>query len=263
MNREQALEKMLPSWTKVNEIKDFIIVDWSSEKPIIENKIIKEQLLKYPNIKIIRVEGEKYFYRCLAWNLAFQNTNIENKILLKLDVDYLNINHSWIDSLNLTSDKTLNNYFLTGCDNFMRYSFGFLLVNKYNFKQGYNENMEPVWGFEDHDLYSRIRKENIYKTYEHPDIKNTQPWDGLNHIYFFNIKDYIYHIPHSEEKRFENLKYSEKVLTKRGLNLEEGWKLALKNRILSEKFQYWEPKKYRILTESTHYKQVEVINENK
>jgi hypothetical protein len=60
MDREYALEEMLPSWSKVDQIKDLVIVDWSSKKPIIENKIVKEQMQKYNKIKIVRVENQKY-----------------------------------------------------------------------------------------------------------------------------------------------------------------------------------------------------------
>ena len=89
MNRTKQLEQMLPTWTKVKQIKDFIIVDWSSEEPIIENPIIKNEIEKNKNIKIIRVENEKFFYRCLAWNLASKYT--KNEIILKLDADSFHV----------------------------------------------------------------------------------------------------------------------------------------------------------------------------
>ena len=139
MNRTDRLEQMLPSWTKVNKIKDFVIVDWASKEPIINSKIIQDQIKQYPNIKIVRVENQKYFYRCLAWNLANRYTNPENKILLKLDVDYLNIDDSWIKYLTYSNNE-LKNYFITGCGTFYRSSTGFLLINKKDFGKGYNEN---------------------------------------------------------------------------------------------------------------------------
>ena len=77
MNRTKQLEQTLPTWTNIPEIKDFVIIDWSSKEPIIENPIIKNETYKNKNIKIIRVENEKFFYRCLAWNLASKYINNE------------------------------------------------------------------------------------------------------------------------------------------------------------------------------------------
>lgn len=226
MNREKALQQMLPSWTDIDEIKDFVIVDWSSSKPIIENSIIQEQIKKYGNIKVIRVENQKYFYRCLAWNLAFQNTDPKNKILLKLDADYISINSKWIDKLELDQNNTLKNYFIAGYPSGHQL-FGFLLVNKINFGKGYNENMDAVWGFEDSDLYSRINQK------EH-----------IEHIMFSDMKNYIIHIPHSQRERTENLKYA---------------KITKRNQYIGDNFKDWESSEYKILEDCGNYKRVELI----
>lgn len=260
MDRERALEQMLPSWTKVEKIKDFVIVDWSSTKPIIENSAIQKQMKEYGNIKIIRVEDQKYFYRCLAWNLAFQNTNPENKILLKLDADYLNINHSWIDSLLLDEHQLLMNYFITGNWKFHPKLYGFLLVNKINFNNGYNENMEAVWGFEDNDLYSRIKKENIHSNEM---FKEHLGWDGLNHIVFFNTKDYILHIPHSKISRYENLKYKEFIIKedqeRNPVSIKQAYQLGIRNKLTADTFKTWIPAQYETLEDSPTYKRVKLI----
>jgi hypothetical protein len=250
MNRSDKLEEMLPSWTKIEKIKDFVIVDWSSKEPIINNDVIKEQIDKYKNIKIIRVEDEKYFNRCLAWNLAFKYTNPENKILLKLDVDYVNINHSWLDCLKLKNNE-LFDYFITGCYEFYPNSLGFLLVNKKNFGKGYNENALSLWGFEDIDLIRRIEKNpNI------SEISQYREWYNLQRIIFFNISQYIYHIPHTDQARLENLAGYDFIKK----NKIDKWELALKNdKILKSKLD-WIPAEYKILEESLqHYTKVKRI----
>jgi hypothetical protein len=262
MNREEALEKMLPTWTKIEKIKDFVIVDWSSQKPIINNVIVQDQIKRYKNIKIIRVDNQKYFYRCLAWNLGFQNTNYENQILLKLDVDYLNLDDGWIDCLKIAGNrKCLDNYFITGSSQFYPYSLGFLLVNKKDFGEGYNENLESVWGFEDIDLIERIKTKSLssqkIQSYE-DNGKGCKDWIGLERIIFFNISKYIYHIPHSNEERVKNLKYSEKIL-KNGFSEGEKWKLAKKNKLLSKYFSEWSPAKYEIIEEDAFYKRLKLI----
>lgn len=42
MNRTDRLEKMLPTWAKIESIKDIVVVDWSSKIPIIENTNIQK-----------------------------------------------------------------------------------------------------------------------------------------------------------------------------------------------------------------------------
>lgn len=263
MNREKALETSLPSWTKINKIKDFVIVDWSSSKPLIENKIVQEQINKYGNIKIIRVENQKYFYRCLAWNLAFQNTNPENKILIKLDAEYYNIDSSWINKLILEEGNTLKNYFYAGVTftNFDLY--GFLVVNKKHFNEGYNENIEAIWGFEDADLYDRIQKK--YNINMDNSIRSK----------------YIFHIPHSAESRFEHLKSSVKYIWKNEINLKPNFneryrftnigkdgkglrfrgRKSLQFRTTVKNLNEWTPARYNVLEDSPIYKRVELIEE--
>lgn len=254
MNREKALGVSLPSWTKINKIKDFVIVDWSSSKPLIENQIIQEQINKYENIKIIRVENQKYFYRCLAWNLAFQNTDPKNKILIKLDAEYYNRDSSWIDKLVLDQDNTLKNYFYAGTIGLDFKLYGFLVVNKKHFSEGYNENLDAVWGFEDSDLYYRIvEKHKIYMD------------DSFN-------PNYIYHFPHSDNIRFKNLKSTIKYLwdkknnqliyNKRYRFLRVGKDgIGMKTRQSYKNFHTWEPAKYTILEDSPSYKRVELIEQ--
>jgi hypothetical protein len=260
MNREEALEKMLPSWTKVERIKDFVVVDWSSKKPIIENKIVLEQLNRFENIKIVRVENEKYFYRCQAWNLARKYTDEKNKILLKLDVDYFNLAHRWMDSLFLFQSKDnnfyLNDYFITGSYQFMPYSLGFLLVNKKDFGLGYNENFKPVWGFEDEEIIKRIEKQFVSDWKDRVEVH--KGWEGLKRIIFFNMAEYIYHIPHSFKQRVENLQLSEYVLGK-GFDITKMWTLAMVNKEIGKRDELWVPSEYKILEESRNYIRVERI----
>jgi len=261
MNREKALEQMLPSWTKVDKIKDFVIVDWSSKEPIINNTIIKNELTKHKNIKVVRVEGEKYFYRCKAWNLAFKHTDFKNKILLKLDADYFNLNNSWMNHLHLckpfkNNDIYLNDYFITGSYQFMSYSLGFLLVNKKDFGVGYNENFKAVWGFEDEDVIKRIEKQFDPKWKDYEEVH--RGWDGLKRIIFFNMAEYIYHIPHSFEERVENLQLSEYILSN-GFDPVKMWNLARVNQQIAQTIKTWIPSEYKTIEQFDNYIKVERI----
>lgn len=235
MDRTDRLEKMLPTWAKIESIKDIVVVDWSSKIPIIENENIKKILQKFNKIKIVRVENEKFFHICKSNNIAFRFTNQENKILLKLDVDYVNIDESWMDYLTFTEneDKSfiLKQYFLVGSYRFYQSSSGFLLVNKKDFKsvKGYNENYSSGWGGDDSNLYKRIYKN-----------KKTLGNKFFEKILFFDIKRYIYHIPHDDELRHCNYPPEQKK--------------SKKNK------EPWEFQKYKVLSQKNNYIRIELKN---
>jgi len=231
-NRTDRLEQMLPTWTKISSIKDFVIVDWASDEPIINNDVVKKQMELY-NIKVIRVEDEKYYYRCLALNLAYKHTDSKNKILLKLDVDYVNKDESWLNYQKIENGELIN-YFITGCATFYGNSMGFLFINKKHFGQGYNENLKPIWGYEDEDLYDRALQQKI-------EVKTWwQEFKSLQRVIFFDIERYMYHIPHDDELRFIHCD---------GQNSEN----FRQNILISKRQNTWQPKKYECLYESKNY----------
>jgi predicted glycosyltransferase involved in capsule biosynthesis len=232
MDRTNRLEKMLPTWAKIENIKDIVIVDWSSKIPIIESENIQKILKEFNKIKIVRVENEKFFHICKSNNIGFKFTNKENKILLKLDVDYLNIDSSWMDYLTFRDETPLRlkSYFIVGSHVFYKSSSGFLLVNKKDFKnvEGYNENFTSGWGWDDYDLYERIYK---YKKELDPPFEK---------IIFFDIKKYVYHIPHGDELRYCNYPIEQKESKK-----NDG---------------EWKFQKYKILSETKNYIKIKLKN---
>lgn len=269
MNREQNLAKMLPTWTKVDKIKDFVIVDWSSKNPIINNSIVQEQMAKYKNIKIIRVEGQNYYYRSQPFNLANSYTDQNNKILLKLDVDYMSIDDSWLDFQKIYHNNELLNYFICGDAIFNPESEGFLFVNKRNFNEvnGYNENLLPMYAYEDEDIKFRLSKLKGLRTSGAWDHELVNP--EFMKIPFFDFNKYIYHIPHSNRMRVENsikLKdgiYSQGFLNQEHVTSNSPMKKQTKiNREISIKNPIWKPKQYKILEEIDNYTRVEMIQEN-
>jgi predicted glycosyltransferase involved in capsule biosynthesis len=265
MNREENLMKMLPTWTQVDKIKDFVIVDWTSAQPIINNPILKEQMEKYKNIKVLRVEGQTHYNRSMSWNLAAKYTDPKNKIMLKLDADCMNIDSSWL-KFQCIKHEELFNYFICGDPFFNPCSVGFLLVNKRNFNDinGYNENILPMWGYEDEDLYHRLSKS---KGLRHPDL-----WEHEMHnpefkkIIFFDFDKYIYHIPHSNSFRvndslkINNHEFSDEFLNSKLVHrnfimrkqTEINWKI-------SKEKPTWISQRYNILEENNNYTRLEMI----
>jgi len=239
MNRTDRLVQMLPTWAEIEKIKDIVVVDWSSKDPIAHDKDIKLILKKYNKIKIIRVDGQKYFHLPKSYNLGYLFTDKKNKILLKLDVDYVSINSDWINTLaieNLSlkkegSHQILKKYFICGMWRFYKSSSGFLLVNKEDFHniKGYNQNLAQAWGFDDQDIQQRL-----IKLYEPND-----PKFSFKQIFFWDFKNYIHHIPHNDELRFKN--YPVKELNEK-----------INTAIAQEKID-WEFPKFKILRSGINY----------
>ena len=233
MNRTGRLIEMLPTWAKIESIKDIVVVDWSSKDPISENKDIQEILKNFNKIKIVRVEGQKYFHLGKSYNLGYQFTDEKNKILLKLDVDYVSRNEEWIKTL-ATKNGFLNKYFICGLWRFYKSSSGFLLVNKKDFQRanGYNENFESVWGHDDKDI-----QERLVKLYEPND-----PNYLFRQIFFWNFGAFIHHIPHSDELRTEN--YINNIIHN---NI---------NKNISKEKPNWSFQKYKIIEKSLNYHKI-------
>lgn len=194
MNRTENLSTALDSWVNSHHsINDIVVVDWSSKKPIYENSLIR-RLVDERKVKVIRVEKEKYFSLPKSYNLAFRYTSKVNKILLKLDADYVLKDSRWLDHIcsqingdeGISNNGKLSDYFIVGSHMFSKSYTGFILLNKENFVQ-YNENMQG-YGYDDLEMYIRMKS----------------AYSNLAEIVFFNIKDYIYHIPHSDEERVAN-----------------------------------------------------------
>lgn len=209
MNRLENLRVSLDSWVDGHPaIGDIVVVDWSSERPIYDDDRIRSLCLN-GKIKVVRVEGEKYFSLAKSYNLAYSNTNPKNRVLLKLDADYKLVDARWLNHVHdqmlgiegISNAERLSDYFIVGSHMFSRSYTGFVLINKKHFVF-YNENMEG-YGHDDIEMYSRAK-------FKFPELRE---------IIFFNIKDYVFHIPHSDDERVAN--YAEKDMKKTSLkNME-------------------------------------------
>ena len=216
-NRNQALQISLNSWLNFKEIKEIIIVDWSSDEPLDYLSDLDER------IKIITVSDKDYFNQPQPLNLALSVAT--GDYILKLDSDHvINPYYNFFDTYNI--DK---NSFVSGkpsCDNYEVYSeemetyvidhtkmsyeqlskyfnsyspyykylTGLLFTAKENLIKigGYNENLGKYYAFEDDELYQRLELL------------------GLNHVKM-NYDHTCFHIPHPDKKRIENFEgYADK-----------------------------------------------------
>ena len=191
MNRESNLMESLHSWIGVKEINEIVVVDWSSEKSLYDN-VEMRVLVRKKKVRLIRVDGEEYYSLASSYNLAF-NSSVKNKIVFKCDSDYKNIDASWIKYLVRNSGGYLDNYFIVGSHLFYKPLTGLLVVNKSDFLY-YNENFEG-WGMDDYDLHERIMDSKVGSDFQK--------------VIFFDVKRYIYHLPHSDKDRTINYKYKD------------------------------------------------------
>ena len=209
-NRKKALQISLQSWIIAEEVKEIIIVDWSSDEPLSDLTKMSSK------VKVIRVDNKKYFNQPQPLNLAASLTTGDS--ILKFDVDHV-INPYWdffknypIDANTFASGSPNYNspeYMSDGvsmvdfnsmsfqdtvdyCNIYSEYFkslFGMIHVTRENFFKcgGFNENLGEFYGFEDQEL--QIRLESL----------------GLNHTKI-NYDHNLFHIPHPDKKRLENFK---------------------------------------------------------
>jgi len=187
-NRAKPLRISLSSWLLHDQIKEIIIVDWSSDEPMYEFAKIDER------IKVIRVDGEKYFNQPQPLNLAAKLATSE--YLLKVDCDHIfNPYFNFFESHKIQKDEFVTGFNMLVNDEFLHPLWGLLYVGKDHFEKvgGYNENMGEYYAVEDDELCVRFISL------------------GLTAIPIKINKYTAIHIPHSDKKRVEHFESFEKI----------------------------------------------------
>jgi len=193
MNREYNLLKSLNSWIDSNQyIQDIVLVDWSSGNSLIQNERINE-LVKNKKINLVEVIDEKVFSLPKSYNLAFNKTNKQNKYIIKLDSDYKLLDCNLINKILHMQDDS----FIRGA--IKSHYTGFFSIQRSKFIY-YNENFNG-WGYDDLDLYNRLKKNN------------------LKEIIFSDIEKYIYHIPHTNDDSVSNYSIKNKTQSEKNNRL--------------------------------------------
>jgi glycosyltransferase involved in cell wall biosynthesis len=188
-NREKPLYASIGSWLLKKEVHEVIIVDWSSNEPL-------HPLTKLDSrVKVIRVDGEKYFNMPEPLNLAASVAT--GDALLTMATDYFfnpYAEYNFFDAYPI-DDKT----FIGGTDTTLsgrlygepifKYLMGVMYVTKENFDKvgGYREVSKDYFGNEDYDLNERLKMIGLKQI-------------GIDQNYT------IFHIPHTDRKRIENFK---------------------------------------------------------
>ena len=184
-NRNAPLKISLSSWLLFEEIKEIIIVDWSSDNSI-------EYLTKLDSrIKVITVPDQQYFNQPQPLNLAARIAT--GDYILKVDTDYiLNPYFNFFECYKVDSSSFLcgqNDYqeFEINSSPYFKYLRGLLFVTRENYLKvgGYNEIHTQYYAYEDDEIVHRLELLGLKKKkvcYNH----------------------HIIHIPHPDKKRVEN-----------------------------------------------------------
>ncbi len=209
-NRYDALRVSLSSWLAFDEIKEIIIVDWSSDNSITD-------LLNLDGrIKIIEVPNQKYFNQPQPLNLALSQAT--GDYILKVDSDYIiNPYYNFFDKYTPGDgeflsgkssydppevfDESIGAYVCNFgdmvveeirdyCNNYspwFMYLTGLLMLKRKDMIAvgGYNENLGKYYSYEDDEIFRRL---SLY---------------GLKQNKIF-CDHYLTHLPHQDIKRIEN-----------------------------------------------------------
>lgn len=143
MDRHEHLKEHVLSTARLDNLREHIIVDYSSKK-----SIPQEIYDLNSKVKIVKVNYENEWWLSRAFNFAFQLA--KGNFILKLDADTI-LRSDEINKIDLTNlDGTVFAYG-GGKGNFL---IKREIINKVN---GFNEYIFN-WGAEDNDLISRISK---------------------------------------------------------------------------------------------------------
>jgi len=177
-NRLDNLLRCLNSWLDINDkIQEYIVVDYSSDVPLIENMIIQDWV-NSRKIKLIRVDNETKFNLGQAYNLAIDHCR--TRFIMKIDSDYICTDPSFINHLN---KQGLMKNFICGDFNFCQDESmnGFVIFPNAS-PAFYKEDLNG-WGYDDIQFYK--------------DLENRA---DLHKNSFFNIENHIKHIYHRVTK---------------------------------------------------------------
>jgi GT2 family glycosyltransferase len=144
MNRHGDLIETLKSTNNLKNMKEHLVVDWSS------SNIVPSEFSNYNNkLRVVRVESEKDWWLTRAYNFGVYVAS--GNIILKLDAD-TSINTERFNTIDLDKLSYLN---LTYENN----GYGNFIIKKKLFEEvnGFNEYIYG-WGYDDFDFHNRVMK---------------------------------------------------------------------------------------------------------
>lgn len=186
MNRTEQLLINIEECKNIKNLHQHIIIDFSSNKPIINS--IKE---KHEKLKIYRIDDQNIWWLSRAYNASFNLVQTEFTFKIDADViinsDYFNgLDYDLYDHILFTNNQNDSGNFLVRTE----------ILKKLN---GFNEYI--LRGYNDHDLINRISKRypSLKRTIIYDKIKklehnNEMRVDASKPVLLKNNEDYYYGI---------------------------------------------------------------------
>ena len=183
MNRQETLQRALPTWLAAPEIDEIAIVDWSSADPV--RRVT--DTLGDPRVKVFRVEGQRRWIASKCHNLGLRVAS--GDVLLRLDADYL-LEPAFFQKHALSDGVFFcGNWRRARTDN-ERHLTGALFVHRRHVLDlnGYNERI-ITYGYEDDDLFERLERAGLARRdidldtvhhIAHDDLARTRHQDVVN-----------------------------------------------------------------------------------
>jgi hypothetical protein len=160
MNRSENILKVLPSWLKINNCDEIIILDFGSKERLLD--VLKSHNFNDEKINIYRVDNVSKWHLSKAYNLAIKLVSYKN--IYKLDSDDI-CNSNLIDNhpLNESNIYYHGKWQDAKCENELQIAGKmFFNYNMFVDSNGYNENIS-TYGWDDCDFDERLNKIGIQK----------------------------------------------------------------------------------------------------
>ena len=156
MNRNDHLERTLPTWLSHREIDEIIIVDWSSVTPV--SVTLEEAAIFDPRVRILRVEDEAAWVLSHAYNLGFRATTKTH--IIKVDADVL-LDPSFFQQNSIADGRLVAGNWRSA-EPGQTHVNGFFGVGRKELLgvNGFDERI-VTYGWDDDDLYNRLETSGI------------------------------------------------------------------------------------------------------
>ncbi|CAM2712861.1 unnamed protein product [Rotaria socialis] len=157
MDRSSTLKIVLRSWLSVIDVTEVILVDWSSNPPLVQ---LFPDLLGDSRLKIITVQGEKKWVLSWAYNLAAKLAP-NGSFMLKVDCD-TTLAPDFLQWHSLKKGMFYaGNWRLIETEN-SKHLNGIFYIETVYFQaiHGFDERIQ-TYGHDDTDLYSRLNESGL------------------------------------------------------------------------------------------------------
>ena len=207
-NRRDHLLRSAAAAARWPHHAEHLVVDWSSTEPL-----RRADLPDDPRLRLLRVEGERRWNLCRAYNFAIDR--VSHQLILKLDADCWPLEAFDLPAL-LDQEQASVCAFGTGFEG----GKGQFLIERGLFEAvgGFNEHLIG-YGFDDKDLRARLRV-----------LLGRDPVDIPEH--------WLRVIPHSDAERAELARRSQPTRLERSLGLARMRSSRLANRLLTAHYPW-------------------------